>query len=144
MITADSHSQVDLILGKRKLPPKPEPTVPQLKLYGTALGVEMGKLILEELDHKLDSMPLFCDSKVVFGYESRRFFVKLHSQVQPVRHRTAPQQWHYVPTDQNAVDQATGYVPTSRLWIPCGLQDQGSSSNTLSLRVIWTQKPMQM
>ena len=106
------------VLGKAKLAPQPEPTIPRLELCGAVLAVEMAELILDELDHKPDALRFYCDSKVVLGYihnSSERFFVYVHNRVHRIRRTTSPQQWHYVPTDQNPADLATRSVPASQL-----------------------------
>lgn len=84
-ITADGKCSVGFVLGKAKLAPQPEPTIPRLELCGAVLAVEMAEVILEELDHKPDAVIFYCDSKVVLGYihnESKRFFVYVHNRVQ--------------------------------------------------------------
>ncbi|KAI3356755.1 hypothetical protein L3Q82_003433 [Scortum barcoo] len=78
----------------------------------------MAEVILEELDHKPDAVTFYCDSKVVLGYihnESKRFFVYVHNRVHRIRQTTFPQQWRYVPTEQNPADLATRSVPASQL-----------------------------
>ena len=109
----DGQCRVGFVLGKAKLAPQPEPTIPRLELCGAVLAVEMAELILDELDHKPDALRFYCDSKVVLGYihnSSERFFVYVHNRVHRIRRTTSPQQWHYVPTDQNPADLATRSV----------------------------------
>lgn len=92
---------------ERKIAPQPEPTIPHLKLCGAVLATELAELILEELDHKPDAVKFFCDSKVVLGYihnDTKRFFVYVHNRVHRIWQSTSPQQWRYVPTDQNPAD----------------------------------------
>lgn len=118
VITRDGQCRVGFVLGKAKLAPRPEPTIPRLELCGAVLAVEMAELILEELDHKPDEVKFFCDSKVVLGYihnQSKRFFVYVHNRVHRIRQTTSPQQWHYVPTAENPADLATRSVPASQL-----------------------------
>lgn len=118
VITPDGQCRVGFVLGKAKLAPQPEPTIPCLELCGAVLATEMAELILEELDHKPNAVKFFCDSKVVLGYihnDTKRFFVYVHNRVHRIRQSTSPQQWHYVPTDQNPADLATRSVPASQL-----------------------------
>ncbi|XP_060907695.1 uncharacterized protein LOC132984770 [Labrus mixtus] len=51
VITTDGQCKVGFVLGKAKLAPQPEPTIPRLELCGAELAVEMAELILDELDH---------------------------------------------------------------------------------------------
>ncbi|KAL0970460.1 hypothetical protein UPYG_G00242280 [Umbra pygmaea] len=78
----------------------------------------MAELILDELDHKPDAVKFFCDSKVVLGYiynDSKRFFVYVHNRVHRICQTTSPEQWHYIPSDQNPADLATRSVAASQL-----------------------------
>ena len=71
------HIEVGFILGKAKLAPQSQPTIPRLELCAAVLAVEIVELILDEIDLKPDAMN-FCDSKVVLGYiynETKRFNV---------------------------------------------------------------------
>ncbi|XP_051816711.1 uncharacterized protein LOC127537707 [Acanthochromis polyacanthus] len=117
-VTEDGRCEVGFVLGKAKLAPQPEPTIPRLELCGAVLAVEMAELILDELDHKPDAVKFYCDSRVVLGYignDSKRFFVYVHNRVHRIRQTTSPEQWHYVPSEQNPADLATRSVSASQL-----------------------------
>ncbi len=89
--------------------PQPEPSTPRLELCAAVLAVEMADLKLNEINFKPDAVKFYCDSKVVLGYifsESRHFFVYVHNRVLRIQQPTRPEQWHYVPTDQNPADLA--------------------------------------
>lgn len=114
----DGNSEIGFILGKTKLAPLPELTIPRLELCAAVLAVETADLIVEELDLKLDSIRFFTDSKVVLGYihnETRRFYVYVSNRVQRIRQSTRPDQWDYVPTEHNPADHGSRSVPAGRL-----------------------------
>ncbi len=105
-------------MGKAKLTPPDEPTIPRLELCAAVLAVEISDLILDEIDFRPDSVKFFCDSKVVLGYihnESRRFYVYIHNRVQRIRQSSKAEQWDYVPTEHNTADCASRSVPSSLL-----------------------------
>lgn len=105
-------------MGKAKLAPCPETTIPRLELCAAVLAVEIAELITSEMDLELEDTEFYTDSKVVLGYiynESRRFYVYVHNRVLRIRKSTQPTQWHYVSTDYNPADHATRSVPASRL-----------------------------
>lgn len=105
-------------MGKAKLTPPDEPTIPRLELCAAVLAVEISDLILYEMDFKPDSVKFFCDSKVVLGYihnESMRFYVYVHNRVQRIRQSSNAEQLHYVPTEHNPADCASRSVPASLL-----------------------------
>lgn len=138
-ITEDGTCQLGFILGKAKLAPQVDITVPRLELCAAVLAVEMAELIVDEIDFEPDAVHFFCDSKVVLGYiynETKRFYVYVHNRVQRIRQFTSPEQWHYVSTEHNPADYASRSVPASRLtctsWLtgPAFLCKQHDSSTT--------------
>ncbi|XP_047670496.1 uncharacterized protein LOC113653107 [Tachysurus fulvidraco] len=117
-IYEDGQINIGFVLGKAKLTPPDEPTIPRLELCAAVLAVEILDLILDEIDFEPDSVKFFCDSKVVLGYihnESRRFYVYVHNRVQRIRQSSNPEQWHYVPTEHNSADCASRSVLASLL-----------------------------
>ncbi|KAM9771204.1 uncharacterized protein ACBT44_004535 [Syngnathus typhle] len=114
----DGQIHVGFILGKAKLSPPSEPTIPRLGLCAAVLAVEMAELIVQEIDLPLDAVTFYCDSKVVLGYihnQSKRFYVYVHNRVQRIRQSTDPKQWRYVPTEHNPADHASRSVQASIL-----------------------------
>ncbi|KAM4037007.1 uncharacterized protein ACNLHF_015817 isoform 1-T1 [Anomaloglossus baeobatrachus] len=109
---------IGFVMGKAKLTPCPESTIPRLELCAAVLATELAELITSELDLQLEDAEFFTDSKVVLGYihnETRRFYVYINNRVLRIRKSSQPSQWRYVPTDQNPADHATRAVPASRL-----------------------------
>lgn len=136
---SDATCHVGFIMGKAKLAPHPNHTVPRLELCAAVLAVDLAELIVRELDCKLDALEFYTDSKVVLGYicnETRRFYVYVSNRVQKIRRFTHPEQWHYVPTSSNPADVATRSVPatylTETMWLtgPAFLQHSDSSRIT--------------
>ncbi|XP_030209647.1 uncharacterized protein LOC115541880 [Gadus morhua] len=117
-IQAEGQVEVGFILGKAKLAPQSEPTIPRLELCAAVLAVEVAELIQDELDTKLNTIKFFCDSKVVLGYihnQTKRFYVYVHNRVRRIRQSTKPDQWFYVNTEDNPADHASRSVPASKL-----------------------------
>ncbi|XP_067282594.1 uncharacterized protein [Pseudorasbora parva] len=117
-IIQEDNVDIGFVMGKSKLTPQSEPTIPRLELCAAVLAVEVAELIQDELDLKLDSIKFYTDSRVVLGYihnQSRRFYVYVHNRVQRIRQTTNPEQWHYVRTGDNPADIASRSVPASRL-----------------------------
>ncbi|XP_067375320.1 uncharacterized protein [Channa argus] len=126
---------VGFIMGKAKLAPQSNHTIPRLELCAAVLAVEVAEQIAQELDSELDSLDFYTDSKVVLGYicnETRRFYVYVSNRVQRIRKFSRPEQWRYVPTSLNPADVATRSVPAIRLtetsWLtgPAFLRDSVS------------------
>lgn len=98
-------------MGKSKLAPRPAHTIPRL-------AVELYELISDEMDLEVDTVKFFTDSKIVLGYvhnSARRFYLYVSNRVTRIRQSTHPNQWYYVPTDQNPTDHATRFMPACHL-----------------------------
>lgn len=137
VIDNDATCQVGLIMGKAKLAPWTNHTVPRLELCAAVLAVGLAELIVQELDCTLDALEFYTDSKVVLGYicnETLRFYMYVSNRVQRIRRSTHPKQWHYVPISLNPADVATKSVAAGHLsetiWLagPAFLQHPDSSN----------------
>ncbi|XP_061923831.1 uncharacterized protein LOC133663402 isoform X2 [Entelurus aequoreus] len=115
---ADGTTEVGFVLGKARLTPQPELTVPRLELCAAVMSVEMAEVISDDIDHQIDKIGFYTDSKVILGYinnQSRRFYVYVNNRVRRIRESTTPEQWHFVATDQNPADHGSRAVPASEL-----------------------------
>ncbi|XP_056430806.1 uncharacterized protein LOC130369492 [Hyla sarda] len=101
---------VGFVMGKSKLSPRPAHTIPRLELCAAVLAVELYELVRDEIDLDLDAVKFFTDSKTVLGYicnTTKRFFLYVSNRVNRIRQTTRPEQWFYVPSEQNPADYAT-------------------------------------
>lgn len=118
LTAADGQSDGGFLLGKARLAPKPDITIPRLELCAAVLAVEVADMVQEELDFTFDEVNFYTDSKVVLGYifnDKRRFYVYVHNRVERIRRSTQAHQWHYVPTHLNPADHATRGLPAEHL-----------------------------
>ncbi|XP_061908561.1 uncharacterized protein LOC133653372 isoform X2 [Entelurus aequoreus] len=140
---AARNCEVGFVLGKAKLAPRPDQTIPRLELSAAVLAVELADLLTDELGFEIDYTAFYTDSKVVLGYihnETRRFYVYVANRVTRIRKSSQPSQWHYVPSSQNPADHATRSVPAYQLplsnWLTGPdfmLQDQSPSNDSFEL-----------
>nr|XP_020483745.2 uncharacterized protein LOC109978925 [Labrus bergylta] len=115
---AKGKTEVGFVFGKAKLAPRPELTIPRLELCAAVLAVEIAEAVVDELDVKFNAITFYSDSRVVLGYihnETRRFYVYVHNRVQRIRRTTSPEQWKYVPTNQNPADHGSRAVAAGTL-----------------------------
>lgn len=98
------------IIGKGKVTPKKAVTIPRLELCAAVLGIEISQIIQDQLDIDPKDIRYHTDSKVVLGYiynRTKRFYTYVSSRVQQIHKVSSPEQWSYVPSEHNPVDQAT-------------------------------------
>ena len=117
-VFSDNKVETGFVMGKARLVPQSEPTIPRLELCAAVLAVEMADLILDELDIQFDAVHFYTDSKVVLGYicnESKRFYTYVHNRVQRIRQSSKPEQWHYVRTEENPADHASRSLTPTQL-----------------------------
>ncbi|XP_029112188.1 uncharacterized protein LOC114911891 [Scleropages formosus] len=117
-VQKDGHAEIGFVMAKGRLTPKSEPTIPRLELCAAVSAVELADLIQEELDVKFDKVNFYSDSKVVLGYihnTTKRFYVYVHNRIQLIRHSSKPEQWHYVPSEENPMDHISRFLPASCL-----------------------------
>lgn len=91
----DGHRDVGFVLGKSRLAPQPDLTIPRLELCAAVMAAEIAEVISEEKDVKFNSISFYTDGKVVLGYinnQSQRFYVYVNNRVQRIRQTTKPDQ----------------------------------------------------
>ncbi|KAI4883907.1 hypothetical protein NFI96_004101 [Prochilodus magdalenae] len=114
----DDQSSVGFVFGKSKLAPVRETTIPRLELCAAVLAVDITEFVLSELHLKIDSVTFFTDSRIVLGYinnETRRFYVYVSNRIERIRQSTSPEQWRYVPSEQNPADHGSRSVAAELL-----------------------------
>lgn len=104
----DGRSEVGFVLGKAKLEPVKETTIPRLELCAAVLAVEIAETVVSSIDLPMDFVTFYSDSKVVLGYsnnEQIRLYVYVSNRVQGMRQATSLHQWKYIPSELNPADQ---------------------------------------
>lgn len=99
-----------LVMAKSRVSPLKVTTIPRLELTAAVVSVKASKLIREQLSYTDIEEYFWTDSMVVLGYinnEARRFHTFVANRVQMIHSCTSPQQWRYVPTDENPADHAS-------------------------------------
>lgn len=99
-----------LVIGKACVSPTKVTAIPWLELTAAVISVSISNVLREELRIVDVKEYFWTDSKVVLGYinnDAWRFHTFIANRVQKMRHSTNPQQWRYVPTDENPADGAS-------------------------------------
>ncbi len=105
-----NQKHCSLLMGKSRVSPLKQITIPRLELTAAAVAVKMDKVLRRELQIPLQQSVFWTDSTTVLNYignESARFKTFVANRVSQIRDATTPLQWRFVKSTQNPVDQAT-------------------------------------
>ncbi|CAG2206251.1 unnamed protein product [Mytilus edulis] len=109
-LSTNGKVNCSLILGKSRLAPLKQTTIPRLELSGAVVACKLYEIIRDELEIKIDSVVFWTDSMIVLGYiknESRRFKTFVANRLSSIHELTSPGQWRYVDTRSNPADIAS-------------------------------------
>ncbi len=98
------------IMGKARVAPLKQVTVPRLELTAAVLSAKTSAQLQRELEYEEVKEFFWTDSKVVLGYianETRRFHIFVANRVQQIQDHSSPDQWRYVDTKLNPADHAS-------------------------------------
>lgn len=112
----DGRVHCAFIMGKSRVAPLKQTTIPRMELTAVVVAVDMGKLLKRELQMNLLDSIFWTDSTTVLKYienETLRFKTFVANRIATIRETTTPQQWRYVSTSVNPADCASrGLMPT--------------------------------
>ncbi|XP_023192317.1 uncharacterized protein LOC111609249 isoform X1 [Xiphophorus maculatus] len=103
-------SHVTFILGKARVAPMKQTTIPRLELTAAVLAVRVNKLLQKELQIQLEKPVFWTDSTTVLKYissETRRFHTFVANRISVIREATDVNQWRYVSSKENPADDAS-------------------------------------
>lgn len=116
---------VALIMGKAKVAPLMQTTIPRLELAATVLAVRMDRMLKTELQIQLDESAYWTDSQSVLKYmasTTARFKTCVANRVSMIRTLSEVTQWNYISSKLNPADIASCGLQTdaflqSKTWI---------------------------
>ncbi|CAC5425027.1 unnamed protein product [Mytilus coruscus] len=91
----DTNEKVNcsLILGKSRLAPLKQTTIPRLELSGAVVACKLYEIIRDELEIKIDNVVFWTESMIVLGYiknESCRFKTFVANRLSSIHELTSP------------------------------------------------------
>ena len=110
MVDVNGNIHCTFMMGKARLAPLKNTTIPRLELTAATVAVRLGCLIQQELDLKLNRVHYHTDSTTVLHYifsDVKRFPVFVANRVQLIRDYSSTNQWYYVDTKANPADYAS-------------------------------------
>ena len=98
------------VMGKARLAPIREISIPRLELTAAVISVRLSKIIREELDMTVDRVCYWTDSTSVLkciNNESKRFHTFESNRLTVIRNGSKPSEWRYVNRDDNPADDGS-------------------------------------
>ena len=98
-----------LVLGKSRLGPFKQRSVPKLELEASVLGVRLLRTVLNAFECNFRQVLFWTDSCVVLDWIQKQKKPKtfVAHRVNEIAQYTKPNQWNYVPTELNPADHGT-------------------------------------
>ena len=124
-VEAVGKTEVALVFAKAHVAPAKTLTIPRMELLAALLAVKVRQVALYHLKHPVHQVMHWSDSLTVLFWlndDSQRFQAFVYNKLNKIRQSTCPEEWRWVPTEQNPADWATrGKSPTalvpSSLWL---------------------------
>lgn len=144
LTTKQNQKHCALLMGKSRVSPLKQVTIPRLELTAAVTAVKMDKILRQELQIPLKQSIFWSDSTTVLSYienESSRFKTFVANRISFIRDAMSPSQWRFVQTTLNPADQATRGVK-AKDFIQTSTWINGPSFLTKSEQE-WPQRPNQ-
>lgn len=106
--TNDVH--VSFVLGKARVAPLKQLTIPRLELAAATLAVKIDRMLQKELCMELCTSTFWTDSTTVLKYiqnTTKRFRTYVANRVAAIHNLSKIHQWRYVRSEQNPADDAS-------------------------------------
>jgi hypothetical protein len=110
LVDSDGHVHCSLVMGKCRLSPLKQMTIPRLELAAATLAVKVDKIIRQETDIHVHDSLFWTDSMLVLAYienEDKRFQTFVANRVSAIHEGSSPAQWRYVDSASNPADDAS-------------------------------------
>ncbi|XP_032411399.1 uncharacterized protein LOC116714770 isoform X2 [Xiphophorus hellerii] len=117
-ISKEGQISCSLIMGKARVTPIKQMTIPRLELSSAVTSVRNADVIKQELEIENLLEYYWTDSQVVLAYisnDAKRFHTFVANRIQRIRHSTSPDKWQHVCSEENPADQASRGLTAAQL-----------------------------
>ncbi|XP_035980606.1 uncharacterized protein LOC118556656 isoform X5 [Fundulus heteroclitus] len=143
-MTTTNKIHVVFMLGKARVAPLKQMTIPRMELTAAVLAAKVDKMLKKEIEYPLSATTFWTDSQSVLKYianDTTRFHTFVANRISFIRNHTETTQWKYIPTKLNPADMASRGVSASTL-VKCKQWLQGPEF-LWRLEEEWPQNPME-
>ena len=98
-VDSNSQAHCSFLVGKSRLAPLKQMSIPRLELAAATLSVHLNRLLKNELEIPIDKTTFWTDSMTVLHYianESKCFHTYVANRVAIIREDSSPSQWRYI------------------------------------------------
>ena len=110
VVDVDDNIHVAFVIGRARVAPISEITIPRLELTAAVVSLKLSKMIQEELQFSVDSVTYWTDStsvlKCIYN-EKKRFHTFESNRLTVIRSGSSRSQWRYVSSENNPADDAS-------------------------------------
>ena len=109
-IGKEGQISCSLVLGKARVTPIKQTTIPRLELSSAVTSVRNADVVKQELEIENLKEFYWTDSQVVLAYisnDAKRFHTFVANRIQRIRQSTHPEQWQHVSSENNPADHAS-------------------------------------
>ena len=115
---ADGSFSSKIVAAKTRVAPNTATSIPRLELMGAVIGVRLASRVAKVLEIPMSSSIFWSDSLNVLWWirgRSREFKPFVANRIGEIQTSTDPEQWKYIPTDQNPADILSRGMTTTEL-----------------------------
>ena len=106
----DKEVHMAFMLGKARVAPLKQTTIPRLELTAAVLAVKVDRMLRNEMPLDLEESCFWTDSQTVLKYinnDTKRFHTFVANRVASIRETTKVTQWRYIGSKNNPADEAS-------------------------------------
>lgn len=110
LVDVDGLQHSTLVMAKARVAPLKTVSIPRLELQAAVLGAKLGRFLSQQLSYERLELTFWTDSKITLGYinnDSKKFHVFVANRVEQIRQISHPEDWNYIPSEQNPADLAS-------------------------------------
>ncbi|XP_061906861.1 uncharacterized protein LOC133652293 [Entelurus aequoreus] len=117
-ISKEGRISCSLVMGKARVTPTKQTTIPRLELSSAVTSVRNADVIKRELEIENLKEYYWSDSQVVLAYisnDAKRFHTFVANRIQRIRQSTSPEKWQHVSSENNPADHASRGLSATQL-----------------------------